>query len=228
MFVNRNMSTPSLSSGPARRVPVQGRSERRVAAFLAHAESVIAEMGYEAATMTEIAARAKASIGSLYQYFPNKEAITVALFRRFANDLLARWATLTMEADHLDADALGARIIEQFVEFSNEQPAFFKILNAPVDLRKDPAARHRLREQFAVLFEKKNPALSKAEALQAASVALQTVKGLIELSSEVRAKDRPGIVAEHKILLSAYLSRRLSTGNEKAALASRSSLPIVR
>jgi AcrR family transcriptional regulator len=172
-------------------------------------------MGYEAATMTEIAARAKASIGSLYQYFPNKEAITVALFRRFANDLLGRWATLTTEADHLEPDALGAKIIEQFVEFSNEQPAFFKILNAPVDLKKDPAARHRLREQFAALFQKKNPALSMVEALQAASVALQTVKGLIELSSEVRAKDRPGIVAEHKILLSAYLSRRLAVRRAK-------------
>jgi AcrR family transcriptional regulator len=209
------MSPPSLSSAPARRVPVQGRSERRVAAFLAQAEAVIAEMGYEAATMTEIASRAKASIGSLYQYFPNKEAITVALFRRFANDLLARWATLTTEADHLDADALGARIIEQFVEFSNAQPAFFKILNAPVDLKKDPAARHRLREQFASLFQKKNPALSNEEALQAAGVALQSVKGLIELSSEARAKDRPGIVAEHKMLLSAYLARRLAPSGAK-------------
>jgi AcrR family transcriptional regulator len=210
MFVNLNMRLPSLSSLPSRRVPVQGRSERRVAAFLARAEEVIAEMGYDAATMTEIAARAKASIGSLYQYFPNKEAIAVALFRRFANELLARWATLTTEADQLDASQLGARIIEQFVEFSNEQPAFFKILNAPVDLRKDPAARHRLREQFAALFQKKNPELSKADALEVARVALQTVKGLIELSSELRAKDRPVIVAEHKILLSAYLARRLA------------------
>jgi AcrR family transcriptional regulator len=209
------MSIPSLSPVAARRVPVQMRSERRVARFLTHAEAVISEMGYEAATMTEIAARAKASIGSLYQYFPNKEAITVALFRRFANELLARWATLTSEADHLDSSALGARIIEQFVEFSNEQPAFFKILNAPVNLKKDPAARHRLREQFAVLFQKKNPALSNAEALQAASVTLQTVKGLIELSSEVRAKDRPAIVAEHKILLSAYLTRRLAIRSGK-------------
>ena len=141
--------------------------------------------------MTEIAARAKASIGSLYQYFPNKEAITVALFRRFANDLLARWASLTTEAVHLEPDALGARIIEQFVEFSNEQPAFFKILNAPVDLKKDPAARHRLREQFASIFVRKNPALSKADALQAARVALQTVKGLIELSSEARPQGPP-------------------------------------
>jgi AcrR family transcriptional regulator len=215
MFVKRNMSTPSLSPVSARRVPVQVRSELRVAGFLAHAEAVIADMGYEAATMTEIAARAKASIGSLYQYFPNKEAITVALFRRFANELLARWATLTSEADRLDASALGARIIEQFVEFSQEQPAFFKILNAPVNLKKDPAARHRLREQFASLFQKKNPALSKAEARQTASVALQSVKGLIELSSEVRAKDRPAIVAEHKILLSAYLARRLAVRSGK-------------
>ena len=76
------MSTPSLSRRVSRRVPVQDRSERRVASLLSHAEAVLAKVGYEATTMTEIAARAKASIGSVYQYFPNKEAITAALYAR--------------------------------------------------------------------------------------------------------------------------------------------------
>src|SRR5580698_10750021 len=120
------MSPPSPSA--ARRVPVQHRSERRVASFLFHAAAVIAELGYEAATMTEIASRAKASIGSLYQYFPNKETITVAVFRRYINELVARWAALSTGADHLDPAQLSAQIIAQFIEFATEQPAFFPIL----------------------------------------------------------------------------------------------------
>jgi AcrR family transcriptional regulator len=191
-------------------VPVQDRSERRVASFLSQAEAVIAEVGYEAATMTEIAARADASIGSLYQYFPNKETITVAVFRRYLNELVTRWVTLSTQADHLTPGELGAQIIEQFVAFANDQPAFFPILSAPVDLRKDPAARHRLREQFAALFHKKNPALTRAEAHQVAVAALGTVKQLIDLCSEVRPRERPPIVAEYKLMLSAYLTRRLA------------------
>jgi AcrR family transcriptional regulator len=207
------MSPPSPSA--SRRVPVQNRSERRVASFLFHAEAVIGQVGYEAATMTAIAARAGASIGSLYQYFPNKETITVAVFRRYVSELVVRWTAWSTEADQLDADALGAQIIEQFFEFAVEQPAFFPILSAPVDLRKDPAARHRLREQFAALFRKKNPALSKPEAFQVAAATLQIVKGLIDLCGEARPRDRGRIVSEHKLLLSAYLARRLSPARAK-------------
>ena len=160
--------------------------------------------------MTEIASRAKASIGSLYQYFPNKETITVAVFRRYINELVTRWGALSTGADHLSPDQLGAHIIEQFIEFATGHPAFFPILSAPVDLKKDPAARHRLREQFAALFLKKNPALGKAGAHQVAVATLGTVKGLIDLCSEARPRERALLVAEYKEVLSSYLSRRLS------------------
>jgi AcrR family transcriptional regulator len=206
-----SIPSPSLS----RRVPVQSRSERRVASFLLHAEAVIAEVGYEAATMTEIASRAQASIGSLYQYFPNKETITVAVFRRYINELVARWATLSTGADLLDPDQLGAQIIEQFIEFATEQPAFFPILSAPVDLKKNPAARHRLREQFAALFLKKNPDLGKAGAHQVAVATLGTVKSLIDLYGEARPRERTLIVAEYKQMLAAYLSSRLAPAHAK-------------
>jgi AcrR family transcriptional regulator len=214
-FVNHNMSIPSSLPTPPRRVPVQSRSERRVASFLFHAEAVIAEVGYEAATMTEIASRAKASIGSLYQYFPNKETITAAVFRRYIDELVTRWAALSTGADHLDPDQLGAQIIAQFIEFATEQPAFFPILGAPVELKKNPAARHRLREQFAALFLKKNPALGKAGAYQVAVAALGMVKSLIDLCSEARSRERALVVAEYKQMLSAYLSRRLAPGRPK-------------
>jgi AcrR family transcriptional regulator len=204
------MSTPSLFSPLARRVPVQDRAERRVANLLSHAEAVIARVGYEAATMTEIAARAKTSIGSIYQYFPNKEAITVALFRKYGSQLVARWTTLEMETRHLDSEALAAAIIDQFFSFANEQPAFFPILSAPVAVTPDPAVKQRMRGQFAALFVTRNPGLSRDEAIQVAAVTLQTIKSLINLCSEVRPRDRPRIVAEHKVLLAAYLVRRLS------------------
>jgi len=204
------MSAPSLSPPLARRVPVQDRAERRVASLLAHAEAVITQSGYEAATMTEIAARAKASIGSIYQYFPNKEAITVALFRKYASELVARWTSLETETRHLDNEALGSAIIDQFFSFANEQPAFFPILGAPVAITPDPAVKQRMRGQFAALFIARNPGLSRAEAMQVAAVTLQTIKSLINLCGEVRPKDRPRIVAEHRVLLAAYLVRRLS------------------
>jgi AcrR family transcriptional regulator len=61
-----------------RRIPRQPRGRRRVSQLLA-AAAVIASVGYDAATMSAIAAKAVAPIGSLYQFFPNKVAITHAL-----------------------------------------------------------------------------------------------------------------------------------------------------
>lgn len=209
------MSQPSHSPLPIRRVPVQDRSERRVASFLAHAEAIIAEVGYEAATMTAIAARAGASIGSLYQYFPNKEALTLALFQRFGTDLELRWAALLDEADALDPEQLGATIIDRFIELADAQPAFFPIFKSPVKLKGDPAKRQRIVGYFSRIFLKKNPALSADEALQAASTTLQAVRGMVLLCGDARPKARAAIVEEHKLLLSSYLVRRL--GAEMAA-----------
>jgi AcrR family transcriptional regulator len=204
------MSTPSLSRRVARRVPVQDRSERRVASLLSHAEAVLAKVGYEATTMTEIAARAKASIGSVYQYFPNKEAITAALYSKYGAELVDRWTMLQTETEGLGSEGLASAIIDKFFSFANEQPAFFPILGAPITVRKDPAVKERLRRQFAELFTARNPKLSRKDAVQVAAVTLQTIRSLINLCGEVRPKDRPRIVAEHKVLLAAYLERRIS------------------
>jgi AcrR family transcriptional regulator len=68
--------------------PKRERGKQRVAALIDAGAELFAEKGYEATTMTEIASRAGAAIGSLYQFFPSKEALAEALFDRFAE----RWA----------------------------------------------------------------------------------------------------------------------------------------
>src|SRR5271165_141776 len=69
------------------RVPQRERGRRRVADLLQAAASLFAEKGYDAVTMTEVAARAGAPIGSLYQFFPSKEALADALLDRIGERL---------------------------------------------------------------------------------------------------------------------------------------------
>lgn len=72
---------------PMRRKPQQARGQRRVNTILDAASQVFSELGYEAATTNLIAIRANTSIGSLYQFFPNKEAILSAIATRYSVQL---------------------------------------------------------------------------------------------------------------------------------------------
>ncbi|TIW16131.1 MAG: TetR/AcrR family transcriptional regulator [Mesorhizobium sp.] len=66
-----------------RRSPSQQRSRERVERMLAAASALIAEQGSDAMRMGEVAERAGVSIGSLYQFFPDKRAIVWALAERY-------------------------------------------------------------------------------------------------------------------------------------------------
>lgn len=65
-----------------RRAPVQARGERRVDAILDAAAALIAEVGYEEITLRAVAKRSGAAIGSIYHFFPDKEALVNALLER--------------------------------------------------------------------------------------------------------------------------------------------------
>ncbi len=70
-------------STPLRRAPAQKRSRERVEKILAVASELIAAAGSDALRMSEVAERAGISIGSLYQYFPDKAAILRTLGDRY-------------------------------------------------------------------------------------------------------------------------------------------------
>jgi AcrR family transcriptional regulator len=77
------MSTPSGSAAsPLRKLPSQTRAMRTVDTLFEAATRVLASEGEAGFTTNRIAERAGFSIGTLYQYFPSKEAIVVALVRR--------------------------------------------------------------------------------------------------------------------------------------------------
>ncbi len=62
-------------SGAKRKRPIQERSQRRLASILDAAAEAFADFGFDATTMEGIAATAGTSIGSVYQFFPNKRAV---------------------------------------------------------------------------------------------------------------------------------------------------------
>lgn len=81
--------TNSKTAANRRREPVQGRSQATVDAVLLAAAQILAREGPEAATTNAIAARAGVSIGTLYQYFADKEALLDVLTLRHLAEMEA-------------------------------------------------------------------------------------------------------------------------------------------
>ena len=108
-----------------RRVPLQARSKERVARILDAAEHEFAEQGYEAATTEAIAFRAGTSIGSLYQFFPNKRALFDAIAERYLGGVEIFFADLIAQgAGRLSWPALMDATIDAFWAFARGSKAF--------------------------------------------------------------------------------------------------------
>src|ERR1700677_4582374 len=93
------MRMPSNLSNSIRIAPQQDRSSRRLASFLNAAAELFAEVGYEATTMTAIAERSGSSIGALYNYFPDKQAVALTLLGQYAQEMEEQWRPLIEQAD---------------------------------------------------------------------------------------------------------------------------------
>src|ERR1700678_2473104 len=146
------------------------RGERRVASLLDAAGRVFGEVGYHAATTNAIAAEGKVSPATLYQFFPNKEAIADALVARYAMDL-------AIEEQAVDIQKLASAPLEEailhvtgvVIEFHRKHPAF-RTLYAEAPLSKDTVKqKHLLVQTFtdhvSKVLSTRNPKLDKRDAL---------------------------------------------------------------
>ena len=109
--MNNSLTTP-------RKSPLQERSRRTVERILDAAARIFHEQGYAGATTNDIADEADVSVGSLYQYFPNKDALLVALTKRHIE---AATVGLTELLTTLKRDVGFDVIIRTVVDFLVEQ-----------------------------------------------------------------------------------------------------------
>ena len=110
------MSHPSA----VRRAPVQARSADRVARMLDAAAELLDEVGPEALTTSAIAVRAGVSVGSLYQYFPDKHAVVEALSRR----AFERFSALLADLPRGDWGRSVDDVIDAYVCFARDEAGF--------------------------------------------------------------------------------------------------------
>lgn len=95
--------------------PRQSRSRSKVALIKAAALAQISEEGLASCTTWRIAGRAGISIGSLYQYFPNREAILKALYEDVSTDFALAMQGVMLEILDLPTDEAVPRVVSKLV-----------------------------------------------------------------------------------------------------------------
>jgi AcrR family transcriptional regulator len=113
-----------LADTQLRRTPQQERSRRRVEEVLAAADALLAAEGADALSTTSVAAAAEISIGSLYQWFPNKESILEALALRYVDDFTALARELADRATEKPFDDPAGEMLTAFAAAFRARPGF--------------------------------------------------------------------------------------------------------
>jgi AcrR family transcriptional regulator len=110
-------SHPNNHQEPRKR-PRQERSRQTFDRIVDVAARIFERDGYAATTTNDVAAEAGVSIGSLYQYFPNKDAILVVLAERHLDEVAERFAERAdqLRRDGPPLDAVVAALVNLAVE----------------------------------------------------------------------------------------------------------------
>ena len=194
-----------------RRARRQERGLRRVDDILAAAAQTFAEMGYEGATVAAIAARAEVSPGSLYQFFPNKEAIAHALAERYVAEVRAiHEATLAGSAVSAALPVALDRVVDPIVAFNRAHPAFAALAggaHASPQLAEVLAGLHeeviRLLDSFVA---ERAPHLAPDRRRQIATVSLRIALALLPLTLSPDWGRGDAMVGEMKAALDGYMA----------------------
>lgn len=213
---NGDAAAVDVEAGNAfRRRPRQLRGQARVELLLDAAAAVIAESGLEAATAEAIALRARTAKGSLYQFFPNRDAVLAALALRYADEMRhIHEKAFPIDPRGLALERLIDRIIKPLAEFHDRNPAFrrvFATVEGPLDDTHGAPARLRAQlfdsfvDRLDVLFASRNPRLPTRDRRRAALVSASIGQAVLARRSRAVAAEKKPLLDDLRRLLVAYL-----------------------
>jgi AcrR family transcriptional regulator len=207
-----------------RRQPLQERGRRRIEVLLDAAEKEFARVGYEAATTNAIAQRARTSVGSLYQFFPNKEAVLRALAERYLEQLReVHDRVFDDEAARLPLPALYDRIIHTLADFHQAHPGFQPLFYGSATSKHLTAVAAKLHgeciDRVDALMAARAPRMDQEQRRLYATMNVEVIKALLPLSESGDPGFRALVLEEIKNLLLAHmraiLDRKAASGGRQ-------------
>jgi AcrR family transcriptional regulator len=198
-----------------RKAPRQARSRATVDAILDAGAQVLARRGWAKFTTNEVAETAGVSIGSLYQYFPNKAVLVEAITRRHFDDVLR--VLQAIAADAKPTNERAESLVAGMIAIHNVNPALHRILMEETPISAATRAAHDQFEaeylrRYEILVSgvgSKHPDAAEQAAAQVLSAA---VAGAIHDAARRGSLLTCTLKQEIILLVRAYLRERRRSG----------------
>jgi len=201
---SRAVDSQGGSEAPAaRREPAQQRSRERVERMLSAASALIEEKGSDAMRMGEVAEKAGVSIGSLYQFFPDKAAIIRTLAERYnaaGRDCIE--AELAGVSSKAELCAAFSRLIDIYYGLFLSEPVMRDVwsgMQADKALREVELAESRLNGALlADAMARVRPSAARKELERSAFLIMSLGESTMRLAVSVEPAEGKALVETYK------------------------------
>jgi AcrR family transcriptional regulator len=203
--------SPRRAATSPRKEPRQARSRATVETLLDATARVLQRDGYDHTSTNRIAEAAGVSIGSLYQYFPSKEAIVAALVEREVEAQFAIVASKMAEVLDAPLDVAVRALIEAFVACHRLHPRLHKVLTEEVPrvgaLKRVVEVEQRAEQLLRAGLEHRRSELRLRDPAMTAFLLMNAVEGVLHgaLLYSPKLIDEAALVDELTRLVLRYL-----------------------
>jgi AcrR family transcriptional regulator len=187
--------------------PKRQRGHLRVELLLETAAQLFNEKGFDGVTMSEVAARSRTAIGSLYRFFPNKESLAEALIARYATTFLSGLDAIVAQSGALTAAQLVDALVDLMISNIENRATALGLVERGEDASGRKAQlRDGFRARLVATVLAQHPECDGQTADHIAAT-LQVILKTLPALAEKSGPSAPEI-AEIRIMLVAYLARR--------------------
>lgn len=126
------MATPRRTRTTPRKRPRQARSKETVEALLEATARVLVKHGYDGLSTNRVAEQAGVSIGSLYQYFPSKEALVAELLEKYSVHFQELVIGMLASDQDRSPRTVAKAIVRAMVELKRTNPKLARVLREQI------------------------------------------------------------------------------------------------
>ena len=208
------------SSKSQRKIPSQARSKELVKSIFEATVRILPKVGSYQITTKKIAEMAGVSIGSLYQYFPNKEVLLGSLMDTMMKDTSEKVFKTIDELEGLSLEEFASRFIDFTLEiFLKEKEKVAEIYRRAPELSRVPQLLKMRREvvaRLARLLRQQRPELNEEDSLRMVFVTTNSVLGVVHtmIYDTTQSYSNEQLAKELKKMVTTYLKRNLEVPSQ--------------